>query len=67
MKPGLGGSKQGLISAWRRNRSGGMLTWFALITPALVSVSALAMDVGRIYAMENELERGRRLCTSCGV
>ncbi|MAK59541.1 MAG: hypothetical protein CMK09_01035 [Ponticaulis sp.] len=41
---------------WLNDRRGGMLTWFALITPALVSVAALAIDIGRIYALENDLQ-----------
>lgn len=39
-----------------RDVSGGLTTWFALITPALVGAAALAMDVGRIYALENDLQ-----------
>ena len=44
------------IKSCAGDRQGGMLTWFALITPALVSVAALAIDIGRIYALENDLQ-----------
>ena len=42
--------------AFLRNRSGGLTAWFALLLPALAGVAALAMDIGRIYTLENDLQ-----------